>query len=133
MFTRKTRFFRKKLIQFIIQFFLPLYVLQTKSFRDFVYACEPEFKVPCEKTAKGLIHKAYHWNHGQLKSLLNNSVTAIHLTTDLWTSKSRHSYLGVTATWLSSDFKFREVLLSCNHLAHLHTGEVIDEELFQVI
>jgi zinc finger BED domain-containing protein 1 (E3 SUMO-protein ligase ZBED1) len=112
---------------------LPLYVLQTKSFRDFVYACEPGFKVPCEKTAKGLIHKAYHWSHGQLKSLLNNSVTAIHLTTDLWTSKSRHSYLGVTATWLSSDFKFREVLLSCNHLAHPHTGEVISEELFKII
>ncbi|CAG8765234.1 797_t:CDS:2, partial [Rhizophagus irregularis] len=57
----------------------------------------------------------------------------IHLITDLWTSKSRHSYLGVTATWLSSDFKFREVLLSCNHIEYPHTGEVISEELFQII
>ena len=55
------------------------------------------------------------------------------MTTDLWTAKSRHGYLGVTATWLSSDFKFREALLSCNHLAYPHTGEVISEELFQII
>jgi hypothetical protein len=55
------------------------------------------------------------------------------LTTDLWTAKSRHGYLGITATWLSSDFKLREVLLSCNHLAYPHTGEVISEELSQII
>lgn len=55
------------------------------------------------------------------------------MTTDLWTAKSRHGYLGVTATWLSSDFKFREVLLSCNHLAYPHTGEAIRDELFQII
>jgi len=55
------------------------------------------------------------------------------LTTDLWTSKSRHGYLGVTVTWLSSDFKFREALLSCDHLPYPHTGEVICEELFRLI
>jgi hypothetical protein len=55
------------------------------------------------------------------------------LTTDLWTSKSRHGYLGVTVTWLSSDLKFREALLSCDHLPYPHTGEVISEELFRLI
>ena len=60
-------------------------------------------------------------------------MTTIHLTTDLWTAKSRHGYLGVTVTWLSSDFKFREALLSCDHLPYPHTGEVICEELFRLI
>ena len=41
--------------------------------------------------------------------------------------------MGITATWLSSDFKLQEVLLSCNHLAYPHTGEVISEELFRII
>jgi len=107
--------------------------LQNQSFHEFIYACESGFKIPCEKTAKRLIHEAYYWSQDQLRSLLLNSVTAIHLTTDLWTAKSRHGYLGVTATWLSSDFKFREVLLSCNHLAYPHTGEVICEELYRII
>jgi Protein of unknown function (DUF 659) len=123
----------RKLIEFIIQFVLPLYILQNKSFREFINACEPGFKIPCEKTAKGFIYDAYNWSKNELSSLLLNTVTSIHLTTDLWTAKSQHGYLGVTATWLSSDFKFREVLLSCNYLAHPHTGEVISEELFQII
>jgi hypothetical protein len=58
---------------------------------------------------------------------------AVHLTTDLWTAKSRHGYLGVTATWLTSDFEFREVLLTCNHLPYPHTGEVISNELFRIL
>ena len=57
----------------------------------------------------------------------------VHLTTDLWTAKSRHGYLGVTAVWLTSDFKFQEALLTCNHLSYPHTGEVISYELFQIL
>jgi hypothetical protein len=107
--------------------------LQNQSFRDFIHACEPGFRIPCNKTAKALIHEAYNWSRDQLTSLLDSSVTAIHLTTDLWTAKSQHGYLGVTATWLSSDFKFREALLSCEHLEYPHTGEVISDELFRII
>ena len=113
-------------------FVLPLYILQNRFFREFVYACEPGFRIPCSKTAKQLIHQAYNWSCEQLSSLLHSSVTTIHLTTDLWTAKSRHGYLGVTVTWLSSDFKFR-ALLSCDHLPYPHTGEVICEELFRLI
>ena len=54
----------------------------------------------------------------------------VHLTTDLWTAKSRHGYLGITMTWLTSDFEFKEALLICNHLPHPHTDEVISNELF---
>lgn len=123
----------RKLIQFIVHLVLPLYILQNRFFREFIYACEPGFRIPCDKTAKGLIHEAYNWSYDQLNSLLYSTVTSIHLTTDLWTAKSRHGYLGVTATWLSSDFKFREALLSCEHLPYPHTGEVISEELFRII
>ncbi|RIB11668.1 hypothetical protein C2G38_2250016 [Gigaspora rosea] len=44
-----------------------------------------------------------------------------------------HGYLGVTATWLTSNFEFCEALLSCNHLPYPHSGEVISAELLQVI
>jgi hypothetical protein len=123
----------RKLIQFIVHFVLPLYILQNRFFREFIYACEPGFRMPCDKTAKKLIHEAYSWSHEQLGSLLRSSVTTIHLTTDLWTAKSKHGYLGVTITWLSSDFKFREALLSCDHMPYPHTAEIISEELFRII
>lgn len=121
------------LITFIIKFVQPLYILQNDSFRKFVYACEPGFQIPCEKTAKNLIHEAYIWSKSQLLNLLGSTVTSVHLTTDLWTSRGNHGYIGITATWLSSDFTFHEVLLSCSHLEYPHTGEVIGNELYRII
>ena len=64
----KTNIISKKINQFIIQFVQPLYILQNKSFHEFIYACEPGFHIPCDKTAKGLIHEAYNWSCDQLSS-----------------------------------------------------------------
>jgi hypothetical protein len=118
---------------FIIKFVQPLYILRNDAFREFIRACEPGFQIPCEKTAKNLIHEAYNWSKDQLLNLLGSTVISIHLTTDLWTAKSNHGYIGVTATWLTSDFTFHEVLLACNHLEYPHTGEVIRDELMRII
>jgi hypothetical protein len=79
-----------------------------------------------------MLHSAYIWSKKQLQSLLRSTAVTVHLTTDLWTSKSRHGYLGITATWLNLDFEFQEALLSCNNLPYPHTGEVICDELFQI-
>ena len=66
-------------------------------------------------------------------NLLGNTVTSIHLTTDLWTARSKHGYIGVTATWLTSDFTFHEILLTCNHLEYPHIGKAIRDELYRII
>ncbi|CAG8790436.1 36_t:CDS:2, partial [Gigaspora margarita] len=43
-------------------------------------------------------------------------VACVHLTTDLWTIKSKHSYIGVTGTWLTKDFEFKENLSSLAYM-----------------
>ena len=134
MFSQKAGVIIKKINWIYNSFCFPLYILQNRFFREFIFACEPGFRIPCDKTAKQLIHEAYNWSLEQLNSLLRSSVTSIHLTTDLWTSKSRHGYLGIMVTWLSSDLKFREALLSCDYLPYPHTGKVISAEgLFRLI
>ncbi|CAG8613319.1 17172_t:CDS:2, partial [Cetraspora pellucida] len=68
----------------------------------------------------------------QLKELLLN-INTVNLTTDLWTAKSNRSYLGVTVTWLTSEFKLQEALLTSHHMPYPHTGQNISKELFSVI
>ncbi|CAG8845654.1 24932_t:CDS:2, partial [Gigaspora margarita] len=69
----------------------------------------------------------------QLYFLLSDNVIAVHLTTDLWTAKSHYSYLGITATWLTAEFEFKEAQLTCNHLPYSYTSEVISDELSKII
>ncbi|CAG8554858.1 8803_t:CDS:2 [Cetraspora pellucida] len=42
-------------------------------------------------------------------------------------------YLGVTCSWLDSDFKIHEVLLSLTYVRYPHTANVIQEKLEEVI
>lgn len=104
----------QKVATFIIKNVQPLYILQSQAFRDLLLTCEPGYKIPCEKTIKEVFHSAYMWSKEQLQSLLKSTAITVHLTTDLWTAKSRHSYIRITATWLTSDFEFQESLLSYN-------------------
>lgn len=98
-----------------------------------MYECVPGYSIPCDKTVKNIICGAYNWTHTQMIELIKNTTQTINLTTDLWTAKSKHGYLGITATWLDSNFKFREALLSCQYLPYPHTSEVIKDELKKVI
>ncbi|CAJ0825785.1 7795_t:CDS:2 [Entrophospora sp. SA101] len=124
----------QKLVTFIIKFIQPLYILQNQYFRELLLICEPGYRIPCDKTVKAIINDSFVCCKEQLCSLLNNNnVIAVHLTTDLWTARSRHGYLGVTATWLTSNFEFCEALLSCNHIPYPHSGETISAALFQII
>ncbi|CAG8615275.1 10036_t:CDS:2 [Ambispora gerdemannii] len=97
-------------------------LLQSPSFRKFIHECIPGFAILSINTAKQLIDDTYIWSKDQLQGLINSSATTINLTTDLWTAKSKLGYLGITATWLDSNYEFHEVLLSCHHLPYPHTA-----------
>ncbi|CAG8617435.1 2678_t:CDS:2, partial [Cetraspora pellucida] len=61
------------------------------------------------------------------------TTTLINFTTDLWMAKSNYRYIGVIVTWLTSNYDFYEVLLTCNNLDYLHMGQIISDELYQII
>jgi len=56
---------------------------------------------------------------------LLKTAQSISLTTDLWTYLSKHSYLGLTATWINHNFKISDVLLEITYCSTSHTAEAI--------
>ncbi|CAG8458233.1 6337_t:CDS:2 [Gigaspora margarita] len=90
----------------LTEFVEALYILEDEDFCEFVNGYEPGYRIPCE--------------------LISNMAACVHLTTDLWTAKSKYSYIGVTGTWLTEDFEFKEVLLTCSNLPPPYSGEIIN-------
>jgi hypothetical protein len=43
----------------------------------------------------------------------------------LWSSHSKHGYLGLTATWINQDFEIVDVLLEISYFSASHTEEAI--------
>src|SRR5260364_434625 len=92
---------------------------------------EPEFKIPCELSIKKKINQAYDWSHEQLFDIVVNG-GFVNLTT-VWSSRTNEEYIGVTATWISSNFVLKEALLTIQPLPSPHTAENIKNALEKVI
>ncbi|GBC37627.2 zinc finger BED domain-containing protein 4-like [Rhizophagus irregularis DAOM 181602=DAOM 197198] len=120
---------KENVTEFIIDDNQPFYILQSKSFRKLILSLDEHFEIPCDKSVKVMIGEAFKWSQEQLLELLKVDCIAASITTDFWTSKARHGYIGVTCSWISHDWTLRESLLALQRVKYPHTGEVIKELL----
>ena len=51
------------------------------------------------------------------------------LTTDLWSSRSKHSYTGLTVHYITQDFQLQSHLLETQEFSKTRTGKHISAEL----
>ncbi|CAG8729576.1 15619_t:CDS:2, partial [Cetraspora pellucida] len=80
------------------------------AYREKIAEFDPSFVVPGEKKIRTMIVKSFQYNHENLKNLIK-IVENISLTMDFWSSRAKHGYLGVTATWITSNFEIKDVML----------------------
>ena len=94
---------------------------------------DPGFIMPCQKSIRNIIDDAFDYTSPQLKTLMKNEATSVSLTLDLWTSKSRQGYLGITCTFINSQWKLKELTLTIEYIRYPHTAEHILETLESVL
>jgi hypothetical protein len=59
----------------------------------------------------------------QLKTMLERSVSKIHISSDLWTSPHRHGVLAICARWVDDGYQPRKALLAMPECRYSHSGE----------
>ncbi|GES81498.1 zinc finger BED domain-containing protein RICESLEEPER 2-like [Rhizophagus clarus] len=94
---------------------------------------DPSFVVPGEQKIKTMIVKSYQCNYENLKNILKETAITVFLTTDLWSSRAKHRYVDVIATWITSDFKVKDVMLEIKYAPSPHTADVVAELLYKCI
>jgi hypothetical protein len=70
-----------------------------------------------------IIDSNYDLYTSQLKDLLQESQSMIHISTDLWTSPNRHGMLAVCAQWVDKQYNLRKALLGMPECQFNHSGE----------
>ncbi|GET01179.1 zinc finger BED domain-containing protein 1-like [Rhizophagus clarus] len=88
---------------------------------------DPGFIMPCQKSIRNIIDDAFDYISPQLKTLMKNKATSVSLTLDLWTFKSCQGYLGITCTFIHSQWKLKELTLTIEYICYSHTAEHILE------
>jgi len=62
-----------------------------------------------------------------------NSCEFVSITTDLWTSRSKTGYIGITGHWLNDKFEPYDILIGIESIAYPHTATVISNYLEKYI
>ncbi|CAG8850192.1 12497_t:CDS:1, partial [Racocetra persica] len=75
----------------------------------------------------------YKYNQENLQNFLTQNVENISLTADFWSSKARHSYLGITATWITPTFEIKDIMLENKYVLLPHSSRTISEELYKCV
>lgn len=110
----------------------PLSTVTHKAYIEHMSLIDPQFTVPGEKKIRMMIARSYGYNRDKLKLLLKTA-QSISLTTDLWSSRSKHGYLGLTATWINKEFEIMDVLLEISYFPAPHNARAITEVIKKAI
>jgi hypothetical protein len=93
--------------------------------KELVLAANPHIE-DCLITTRhrllNIICSNYDLYTSQLKDILQESQSMIHISTDLWTSPNRHGMLAVCAQWVDKDYKLRKALLGMPECQFNHSG-----------
>ena len=123
----------RKLAQWILHGTKPIDTVNDDYLQEFLTSLNPYYKLPNEKNLKLMIHQAYDWTEESMKELLLSSAKYVSFTTDLWTSRAKQGYIGVTASFMDNEFKIYDILLECKYLPYPHTAVAIKESLISII
>jgi len=99
---------------------LPLSLVDSEAFREFVNFLEPDYRVPCWQTftarLDGLKTELAKTVVTELSSALSVAVT-----TDIWTSITNEPYISLTASYITPEWELRSRTLSNEPIEERHT------------
>jgi hypothetical protein len=124
---------RQLLSNWIIEDLQPLYVVQSPSFRQLISELNPAFIMPDEKGIKKVIFSAYNFTLPALIEKIKVEAKSVSLTTDMWTAKNGQGYIGITCSYIDSEFSLHEITLAVNYIRYPHTAQHIAESLKEVL
>ncbi|CAB5386644.1 unnamed protein product [Rhizophagus irregularis] len=124
---------RKFLTDWIIDDLQPLYVVQSPLFCRLISELDPAFIMPDEKGIKKVISNAYNYTLPALIKKIKLEAKNISLTTDMWTSRGGQGYIGITCSYVDSNFNLNEITLTVNYVRYPHTAQHITESLEEIL
>jgi len=111
---------------------LPVSIVDHPNLRRFFHDVDPKFVVPCRQTVSNTILPTLQKNAQQKLERVLESSEHVALTTDIWTDRRAHAFLGVTVHAFQTGQAISR-LLAFQSFHGSHTGQKIADALESVI
>ncbi|XP_016103368.1 zinc finger BED domain-containing protein 4-like isoform X2 [Sinocyclocheilus grahami] len=110
------------LVTMIVKDTQPFSIVEDVGFRDFVQKLDPSYVLPTRQAVKAMVEAKYAESKEKAKADVKK-VTAVSLTSDLWTSINMGAYLAVACHFVDSNTCLNSVLLGVLKFPQAHTAE----------
>lgn len=124
------------IVRLLVRRDLPFTFATSQEFHDILYAVRPEaakLLPSSSNTIKAWILVCFRRQKSLLKDSLQQSVSQIHFTLDLWTSPNHIAFLGVIAHFTLPSGTLTQALLALQEMEGSHTGENICHAFISIV
>ena len=123
----------ESLCYFLAKDTLPFDTVNGSGFQKFLQDLEPRYKPPDRKTISTVYMPRLY--KGKKEAILQelHKCRAFGFTTDMWTSRSTHSYVSFTVHFITDEYHLKHHLLETKEFTEAHTAENIAEEMTSII
>ena len=108
----------------------PVRFVEGEGFRRLLRFIEPGYRIP---SRKHILQTKYLKGKQLLKEKLRREVSALALTTDIWTSSANDVYISLTAHYISPDWVLCSCVLETQVFPGHHTGCNISNKLQSIV
>lgn len=133
MTSDRQKYLENLLYEWLVLDCQPLYLLKSPAFHQFINALNENFELPSYKEFRKRIFEAFGFTRNQLVQYIQKNASFVSLTCDLWTSRSKQGFLGVTCHFITPNFEMKEITLAIRYMPYPHTGEAIQQVLEKII
>ena len=122
--------FRELLIRWIVQSQIPYSAVKSEAFRDLLLCLQPgieRYLVRSHNTIASWVDEEYQKGRQVIKSQLQQSLSRIHFSFDIWTSPACTAILGICAHFLAPNLHLKHALIDLKAIEGAHQGETIAE------
>lgn len=121
------------LMKFIISACCPFRIVENQYFKNFVYALNKHYQLPCRQYLSGKLLNEIYLSEKENMMKEFEDATAVCLTLDLWLSIQLYTYIGVTIHFIDSTVSFRNKTIAVHHLPQEHTTNSIVHHLSNIL
>jgi hypothetical protein len=122
-----------KLIDWLATDLLPFTIVESPYFNKFITLLNGHYKPPSRQTIKKLIIRKFNIKRNNLKCDIEKIPGKVSFTTDIWSSMTNQSYLGITLHYIDNNWNLKNLTLDVIHLEDHHTGNVIADKVFNLL
>ena len=121
------------LVKMLVCLMLPVSIIESRAFREFMSVFDPSFNCPTRHTVKtsGL---GSLWDKVDFKiRALLNSMTYVNISVDGWSDAAIRCYNGYIAQGIDNKWNMHTIYIAFQHVTGKHTGKAIKKQFDEIV